>query len=189
MRTPTIDQVLPTALAELYKIPHCDWTKGVKTALCEIAPRIVEKQPTQQVRCYASGVDSGVVHGPEWLFDVTCLVEEFPEYNGIKRIALVAECEWGSWNDVVHDFQNLIITAAEIRLMVFDLRRLMKTRALSREYRTMERVVLELSAIAGDCEDVRAGDLFVYAGWISDGFTYRSVRFNREMDGDHRPYR
>ena len=68
-----LDTELPNALNALYGPPDVDWTLGVKTALCEVSQRIFPVEANQHIKTYASGVGSA---GPEWLFDVTCLVED-----------------------------------------------------------------------------------------------------------------
>jgi len=57
---------------------------------------------------------------PEWLYDVIWL-----EYDGdrIDRVALVAECEWGTEGDVVEDFQKVLVARATVRLLIYDAHR------------------------------------------------------------------
>ena len=159
-----LDAELPNALNSLYGSPEIDWTLGVKTALCEVSRRIFPVETNQNIKTYASGVDSA---GPEWLFDVTCLVEDADIDWCIYKTALVAECEWGAWIDIRHDFQKLLVANAEVRVMVFDLSRF--------ERRTMDQIVFDLNVMAGSHEAVDENDIFVYAGWMPRRFEYRSI--------------
>ena len=160
----TLDAELPSALNALYRSPEIDWTLGVKTALCEVSQRIFPVEANQCIKTYAGGVDSA---GSEWLFDVTCLVEDADIEWCIYKTALVAECEWGSWTDICHDFQKLLVADAEVRVMVFDLSRFKR--------RTMDQIVFDLSVMAGAYEAVDESDIFVYAGWTPNQFEYHSI--------------
>lgn len=64
-----------------------NWTAEVKQALITASRECIDN-----AELYASGVDNGT-DGPEWLYDVICLVYHDDEY--LKRIPLVAESEWG----------------------------------------------------------------------------------------------
>ena len=90
-----------------------DWTKVVLTKLCKIG---------KDFRCEV-GADSGKVdienrNWGEWLYDVTWL-----EYDADGRVAaapLVAECEWGKLEQIIEDFDKLLLARACVRLMIYD---------------------------------------------------------------------
>lgn len=84
-----------------------DWTRAIKTMLCELGQKF-----GYQVR--ASGIDSGY---REWLYDVTWL--EYSRYDRLIDAHLVAECEWGDFASVKHDFEKLLLARASIRLMIY----------------------------------------------------------------------
>ena len=159
-----LDAELPSALNALYGSPEIDWTLSVKTALCEVSQRIFAVEANQCIKTYAGGVDSA---GSEWLFDVTCLVEDADIDWCIYKTALVAECEWGAWSDIRRTFQKLLVANAEVRVMVFDLSRF--------ERRTMAQIEFDLNVMAGSYEAVDESDIFVYAGWTPNRFEYRSI--------------
>lgn len=99
---------LDIAAAESDKI----WTETVKTKLCRIGKGFK----------FCVGANKGEVpetdrdYG-EWLYDVTWL-----EYDGnfVTDAPLVAECEWGGLTDIDDDFQKLLLTRAEVRVMIFN---------------------------------------------------------------------
>ena len=94
------------------------WGRAVKTKLCEIGQG--------EFGCYvcASGVDEAANHG-EWLYDVTWLEYERDSLKSWPATALieahlVAECEWGNFEEIVYDFEKLLLAHARVRLMIFD---------------------------------------------------------------------
>lgn len=96
------------------------WTRKVKTALCE-ACREVE----DTFYLYATGVDCAE---KEWLYDVSCLeYKDDPEdgldrcyHRLLKRIVMVAECEWGDQGRIFDDFEKLLLARADLRVMLFE---------------------------------------------------------------------
>ena len=87
------------------------WTRAIKTKLCEIGQDF-------KYRVGASNVPRAKCDWGEWLYDVTWLEGE-PE--GLMVDAhLVAECEWGSFEYIVEDFDKLLLARASVRLMIFD---------------------------------------------------------------------
>ena len=147
------------ALHELHNKQVVDWTKEVKTALCEACKRC-----NQQLKLYANGVDKVVdnckiADGGEWLYDVTCLSYDAGGY--IRRIPLVAESEWGSKDDVYYDFEKLLLARADVRVMVFD----------GRVYgaANMDRFE-EFAKYIGKCDSTETGDTYLLAAWMPDKF-------------------
>lgn len=54
----------------------------------------------------------------EWLHDFTCV--KYSPDDWLKRIVLVAECEWGNRNAINYDFEKLLVARADVRAMIFD---------------------------------------------------------------------
>ena len=92
------------------------WTKAVKTKLCEIG------RSRFGCRVYArtNEVDEAYRDGGEWLYDVTWLEYEKSGRGELVDAPLVAECEWGDFEDIVYDFEKLLLAREGVRLMVFD---------------------------------------------------------------------
>ena len=93
-----------------------EWTKAVKTTLCETG------------REFGFKVGAGGVDNPgygEWLYDVTWLEYERECGDGFKwpstaliEAHLVAECEWHrdkNFEEIVYDFEKLLLARTGIR--------------------------------------------------------------------------
>lgn len=91
-----------------------DWTKAVKTMLCELGQKL-------GYQVGASGLNFG--YG-EWLYDVTWLEYshgwEPSLQNQLVAARLVAECEWGGPAAIKDDFEKLLLARASVRLMIYD---------------------------------------------------------------------
>ena len=149
------------ALDKLDELSVSDWTKEVKTALCNACCEAF-KGSGQQVKLFASGVGTAA-DGGEWLFDVTCLLNDDKGY--IKSIPLVAESEWRGRNDVVDDFEKLLVARADVCVMIFD-----------RNYwDSAEQAIAELKAYVTACERSEPDDIFLLAAWTRDGFEYCQI--------------
>ena len=84
------------------------WTKRVKQLLVQLAGNKYET--------YASGVPEAT--DGEWMCDVVWWHSGKDEL--LHRIPLVAECEWPKKEqDVWDDFQKLLISCAEVRVLIF----------------------------------------------------------------------
>ena len=97
------------------------WTEKVKTELCKIG-----RSFDYRVYARADEVHECERDGGEWLYDVTWIEYERGR-DGLKWPAtalieapLVAECEWGNFEQIVYDFEKLLLARARVRLMVFD---------------------------------------------------------------------
>ena len=153
-----------TGLDELQVKSVSDWTKEVKTTLCQ-ACREALKDSGQRVKLFASGVGDEA-DGGEWLFDVTCLL--YDEEGFIHRVPLVAESEWGLRTEVGDDFEKLLLARADVRVMVVD-----------RNYwDSTEDVAAELAPYVAGYLDGTPADTYLLAAWTRDGFEYRVI------DGD-----
>ena len=90
---------------------NTEWTKAVKTKLCEIG------KDRFGCKVYANGVDEPEPDGGEWLYDVTWLKHENDE---VVDAPLIAECEWSDQGEIEDDFEKLLLARADVRLMIFD---------------------------------------------------------------------
>jgi len=59
----------------------------------------------------------------EWLFDV-CWLEYRRRPDGsvgfLRRLALAAECEWGNRGDVEDVFEKLLVSRADLRVVIYE---------------------------------------------------------------------
>ena len=143
------------ALDEIHHPSVVGWTKEVKTALCKAC-----KNCNEHLALFANGVDK-VVHGGEWLYDVTCLSYDAGGY--VRRIPLVAESEWGSNDDVHDDFEKLLLARADVRVMAFD----------GRRYGAANKDRFEkFTKYIDRCDRTETGDTYLLAAWMPDKFEY-----------------
>ena len=84
-----------------------DWTLSVKRRLGELG-----KEHKWSV-CTSSLLD----FEPEWLFDQTWFWS--PE-NRLRELGLVMESEWGSKDEVIYDFEKLLVARAPYKVMIFE---------------------------------------------------------------------
>ena len=153
-------------LSELFEQdPHDIGTAAVKTALCTACKTI------DRVFAYASQVERPPADGGEWLFDVTGLLYDDDEY--LRRTVLVAESEWGPENAIYSDFEKLLTTRADVRVMIFDGRQ-----------NPGYRVIFEtFSLYVARCEQSQAGDIWLFVAWMPDRFRFHRIdAFRAEHD-------
>ena len=93
-------------------------TFAIKTELVEACNNI--DVDFDVAATYASPMEDFNVNGAEWLYDVTALLYDIPVENCFSRTVLVAECEWGNEENIMIDFQKLLLARADVRVMVFD---------------------------------------------------------------------
>ena len=59
--------------------------------------------------------------GPEWLYDQTWMYHNSGDRSKYGwSISLVAECEWGNLDEIQYDFDKLLQSRADVRVMIFD---------------------------------------------------------------------
>jgi len=56
---------------------------------------------------------------PEWLYDLVWYLEK---QNRLIKVPLVMESEWGMASDIKYDFEKLLVSNAELRLMICQVR-------------------------------------------------------------------
>ena len=127
------------------------WTHAIKSELC---------QAGQYLGYYVctSGV-TGANHG-EWLFDQVWM-NWIPDPGRLIRIGLAVECEWSlRRNDILDDFEKLLVARAEVRLMIFQARTAQDVNALFDLLR----------AETQEFTQHQCGDYYMLAGYdIEDG--------------------
>ena len=148
---------------------YTEWTKVVKTKLCEIG------------REFGFKVGAGGVDNPgygEWLYDVTWLEYE-RECDGLKWPApvlieapLVAECEWGNEGAIKDDFEKLLLARAGIRLMIFD----------ARDQSHSEEIARGLARMVREFNSSRAEDAWLLASWEGSNDDWSLRYFTIEMN-------
>lgn len=143
-----------------------EWTPAIKKGLIELGHNLGHKVAT-------SGCP-GVADWGEWLFDLCWLAYEKLEPlddRRLKAIPLAVECEWAGPEDVVDDFEKLLVCHADLRLMIFD--------------DTAERGGLNLlgllEAMARDSVLARTGGVVLLAKYknADKRFEYRTVEVKR----------
>ena len=103
---------------------------------------------------------------------MTCL--RYDDVGYIQRIPFVAECEWGSKNDVYDDFEKLLLARADLRVMVFkgDL------------WDSADAAFADLQAYITACQYTTPHDAFLLVAWFHGvGFEFR--RFPQESGVDY----
>ena len=125
------------------------FSRKVKNRLCEIG----RENGFQVCAC---DVDMNNRDYQEWLYDVTWLkyVEEDPQ-RPLVRIPLAAECEWGNSGDIKDDFDKLIQSTADVRLMIFD----------GTRHDSGEKVKFLSSLINRYNPDQQEKSLYLFASW------------------------
>ena len=125
-----------------------EWTKAVKTKLCEIGREF-------GCKVCASGVEKAARDYGEWLYDVTWLDYEKSGQGELVDAPLVAECEWGNFDAIVEDFEKLLLARADVRLMIFTGSNQAKSGKIA------ERLARKVSEFKGS----RAEDAWLLAAW------------------------
>lgn len=107
-------------------------TRMIKDTLALLGEKELKGKPSFKV--YANGLsghlcqlNGGAFKNAEWLYDLHWYTEGADPYTTI-RLPLVMECEWNPrrkgdsktpYSGIKYDFQKLIVSNAELRLMIF----------------------------------------------------------------------
>ena len=143
---------------------YVEWTKAVKTKLCEIG------------RKFGFKVGAGGVDNPgfgEWLYDVTWLEYEpkpFPD-GLLIDVHLVAECEWGDLEHIIEDFEKLLQARARVRLMIFD----------GNQNPGSKKIAEQLAGRVREFNGFRAEDVWLLAAWEGTNAAWSFRYFTIEM--------
>ena len=82
-----------------------EWTKKVLTTLCKLGRWL-------GYTAWAKGDPK------EWLYDVSW--SNCDTCGRLISVPMVAECEWGTLEDIAYDFEKLLLARAAVRVMVYD---------------------------------------------------------------------
>ena len=145
-------------LGILAGLPLAGMTQAVKTALCEACNDI------ENVATFAAGV--GGAAGGEWLYDVTALLYDIPDENSFSRTVLVAECEWGNEENIMIDFQKLLLARADVRVMAFD----------GTWHPGYQELFENFGINIANNTQAQLGDIWLFAAWTNDeGWVFRRI--------------
>lgn len=104
----------------------------------------------------------------EWLYDLCWLdYEGDGEKAKLLRMPLALESEWGTDQDVADDFQKLMVSRAELRVMVFGGRNT-----------TTEKTVDLLASYVRSFKDGAESDRYLLAGYDGDKIGFRFFVLN-----------
>ena len=149
------------------------WTNQVMTVLCRWGLKkrwwVGAKGMYKRKDMKKHAVKHGGTIGGEWLYDFTCL--EYNDAGWLKGIPLVAECEWGNEDQINHDFEKLLLTRAEVRVMIFNgnyFRAEGQKSIPSNGLDVLRRYIKE-------CEPTRPGDTYLFAARLHDSKNGKSV--------------
>ena len=110
MDTNTLVRRIVAAFKELeHDIPQPEgprgWTRKVLTTLCELGRELD----------YTAWATSDP---KEWLYDVSWS-KCHRTHGRLLSVPMVAECEWGEWEEIMYDFEKLLLARAAVRVMVY----------------------------------------------------------------------
>ena len=155
------------------------WTEQVMIRLCRWGLKkkwwvgAAGMHKREEMKKYAK--KHGGTIGSEWLYDFTCL--EYNDDDWLKGIPLVAECEWGSVDDINGDFEKLLLARADVRIMIFN----------GNHYRGGERSISSDGLRAfrkyiKECEHTGPGDTYLFAARLHES----EDRDGESVSVDHR---
>ena len=142
-----------------------EWTRAVKTALCTRGNELGHFTCASSVDCSADNA--------EWLYDVVWLAYE-PDKDikdHLGSVPLVAESEWGTDDEIDHDFEKLLLALADLRVMIFGGKNDDNNKTAERLYRYVSKFN------RGGPEDV-----YLLAGHEGDEIGFRFYRIQIEQE-------
>ena len=142
-------------------LPLAGMTLAVKTALCNACNDI------ENVATFATPHNVIGADGAEWLYDVTALLYDIPDDdNCFSRTVLVAECEWGNEENIMIDFQKLLLARADVRVMVFD----------GTWHPGYQELFENFGINIANNTQAQLGDIWLFAAWTNDeGWVFRRI--------------
>ena len=129
------------------------WTNSVKNKVA-----IAVRNKNKICKIYASGCNEGLTDGPEWLYDLTCRIEE---NDYIKNILLVLESEWKNSKNkcykenIRYDFEKLLVSRSKYRVIVLE----------ANNDKEKEDIVGQLRKCIEQFQDSNIGDRYLFACW------------------------
>ena len=119
-------------------------TRIIKDRLSHLGKKSMKEKPSYQV--YANGLsehlrqeNGGEFNNKEWLYDLHWYLDGNEPYTTLS-LPLVVECEWNSkrkgdskvqFSGIKYDFQKLLVSNAELRLMIFKIKKVTELEELN----------------------------------------------------------
>ncbi len=133
-----------------------EWTKAVKTELCEVGN-------FKGLYTCAKDVDKSKRNHGEWLYDVCWLKYVNNQFDFLKEAVLIAECEWEkAQGSIIDDFQKLLVGRARIRCMIWE----------DNQEQDESFIVDKLVRIIRTCSATAPDDLYLLARYTAGAFQY-----------------
>jgi hypothetical protein len=106
-----------------------DRTIQIMDALSELGQELGFRSMANRISSHLQQSKGGIFKNTEWLYDLHWYEEKLPSCYQQTSMILAVECEWGyrrrgdknndRYSAVKWDFQKLLITNADLRLMIF----------------------------------------------------------------------
>jgi hypothetical protein len=111
-----LNQVCSASMKEGWANDDSKWTQKIKDKLWTIGVN-----SGFEVCTHKSGIIESI-HG-EWLYDITWIEYDRKGNDGyLIDIPLVLESEWGKYDDIINDFEKLLLARARNKIMVFQMK-------------------------------------------------------------------
>ena len=161
------------AIDDFAGMTRAEKTIEVKTVLVDACNAIDD-----DVATYASPIEELNVDGAEWLYDVTAILYNIPVENCFSRTVLVAECEWDDEENIMIDFQKLLLARADVRVMVFD-------GTWHPEYQELFEI---FETNIDNNQQAQLGDIWLFAAWTPEGWRFRRIDIEMyKISSNYRP--
>ena len=149
-----ICKILKDFSAEAVNEGHIDdsnyWTK-------EITCRICCEGKLRGFETYSK------YHGGEWCYDL-CWVERYDGFT--KSLPVALECEWNPSPEIEEDFEKLLWSRAQLRVMIFDATHKSAFEGEAKGW--AQDKVEELRKRVEFFSDTQAGDAYLFGVWCHD---------------------
>jgi hypothetical protein len=132
------------------------WTKEVKKAIVEIGSK-------EGYRTACNGYPSD--EGSEWLYDILWYKSKEGEDGNfyMSSVHLIAECEWGSYREIIGDFEKLLVARSKYRIMVF------QDNSEDAVKELMEDMIKRIEQF----EHPEKEDRYIFAGWAKKKWMFK----------------
>lgn len=120
------------------------WTSEIKNSL-------VEKGHTLGYEVSCSGCNDADCG--EWLYDLAWY--KYDKNRILKSLALAVESEWGSYDEIKYDFEKILVSKAEYKLLIF-------------QGNEINSYIENLIDIINSYEGSEKGDSYLFTGWHWD---------------------
>lgn len=151
-----------------YRAP---WTRETLTALCKHGRK-------QHLGTWANfRVAQQYRNGGEWLYD--CCWLDYQD-DVLLEIPMAAECEWGPIDEIRDDFQKLLVSRAQVRVMIC-------AAWCIADDQQGQATAQQISDWVRDFKGTREGDRYVLAAYEKQDNRFRSHRYTITADGHGKP--